>query len=816
MEINVKPKSLKLQGFAGIFAAFGRDELCLDLRTIPAAAKLVAFIGPIGAGKTTILDNLHPYRLMPSRSTTLGPGGFSYWDQIKGPTALKELEWEHDGIDYRTELSFRVAGKTRKADCYLYQFHPEAKEWKPVVLPDGTVSDSKADTYDRCVEEILGPPERFFTAQFSAQKRKSIVQYQVGDIKSILASVLNLEDFRSLSLQAGHVARFVKQRLDALNGDLAEARRHDTEVAIATEELQRIASSVATAKADEQARVTSLEQSRQALSQLEAKRDALGRDIEEREFLKSQIASASAKMTTRRAELNQQFESQRNAITVETRNCQNEQQRAEQAIATGQQELTRQRAVLEKRGVIVAAAGAVDVANTGLAEVDKAIEQAQQQLSNAAQDRATMQRLVAEKAALKSQGEAQAQVIIRLKETAALIEEVPCKGSGLQGQCKLLVNANDAARAIPLNEQQLGSKRQAYEQMKAQIIGLQVTLDGYKAIEASLEAMYAKRKIISRELSDATATSAMQPLLAEAERRVPIIEGDLVEQQRVRDAAISRGRELSNQIVVLAGESKQALAELESSHAREVGQYQDRLNNLVEPVTDAQITAAKESVEGANRAVQASRARQMALAEQQTVMVGKLEAARALAARSADIKQMAERCAEEIAFWKRLEKGLGNDGCVALSIDDAGPEIALICNNLLKECFGGRFVVRLDTQTEQGNGNLKETFEVTVFDSARGGEGKSLRDLSGGEQVLVNECLTRAIALYAAQSSQKGSYQTLFTDETDGALDLNAKRTFMAMKRAVLAQGGYEREYFISHTPELWELADHTIDVTTL
>ena len=119
MEINVKPKSLKLQGFAGIFFGFGRDTLELDLSTIPAAAKLVCLIGPNGAGKTTILENLHPYRVMPSRSTTLGPGGFSYWDQIKGATALKELVWEHNGVEYRTVLSFRVAGKTRKGECYL-------------------------------------------------------------------------------------------------------------------------------------------------------------------------------------------------------------------------------------------------------------------------------------------------------------------------------------------------------------------------------------------------------------------------------------------------------------------------------------------------------------------------------------------------------------------------------------------------------------------------------------------------------------------------------------------------------------------------
>jgi exonuclease SbcC len=56
-------------------------------------------------------------------------------------------------------------------------------------------------------------------------------------------------------------------------------------------------------------------------------------------------------------------------------------------------------------------------------------------------------------------------------------------------------------------------------------------------------------------------------------------------------------------------------------------------------------------------------------------------------------------------------------------------------------------------------------------------------------------------------------YSTLFSDECDGALDPDRKRRFMAMKRQVLALGGYEREYFISQTPELAAMADAVIDL---
>jgi len=67
--------------------------------------------------------------------------------------------------------------------------------------------------------------------------------------------------------------------------------------------------------------------------------------------------------------------------------------------------------------------------------------------------------------------------------------------------------------------------------------------------------------------------------------------------------------------------------------------------------------------------------------------------------------------------------------------------------------------------------------------------------------VVINECLTRAIALYLAQNSGR-RYETLFSDEADGALDPERKRMFIAMKREVLRLGGYRKECFVSQTPE--------------
>lgn len=87
--------------------------------------------------------------------------------------------------------------------------------------------------------------------------------------------------------------------------------------------------------------------------------------------------------------------------------------------------------------------------------------------------------------------------------------------------------------------------------------------------------------------------------------------------------------------------------------------------------------------------------------------------------------------------------------------------------------------------------------------------------MSGGERVWINECLVRAVALYLAQAGER-RYETLFSDEADGALDPDRKRMFGAMKREVLRLGGYHREFFVSQTPELAGMADAVIDLEAL
>jgi DNA repair protein SbcC/Rad50 len=186
----------------------------------------------------------------------------------------------------------------------------------------------------------------------------------------------------------------------------------------------------------------------------------------------------------------------------------------------------------------------------------------------------------------------------------------------------------------------------------------------------------------------------------------------------------------------------------------------------------------------------------------------------ALATRQVACQTQTQRIEKELSRWVLFAKCMGADGLIALAIDDAGPALSALANDLLKACDGGRFTVSIHTLMENQKKERKEGFDIVVHD-AESGQSQSVTLMSGGEKVLIEACLTRAIALYLAQNSGR-NYSTLFSDEADGPLDIDRKRIFMAMKREVLRLGGYEREFYISQTPELTAMADAVIDMDVL
>ena len=84
--------------------------------------------------------------------------------------------------------------------------------------------------------------------------------------------------------------------------------------------------------------------------------------------------------------------------------------------------------------------------------------------------------------------------------------------------------------------------------------------------------------------------------------------------------------------------------------------------------------------------------------------------------------------------------------------------------------------------------------------------------------MLVNEAVNLGIAIYNMRQGEGIRYETLFRDETVGALDAtNAKEYVRMLRRAMdlggFHLGGFHQVIFICHTPLVWELADDILSV---
>lgn len=805
----MRPLKLTLTGFIGIRAGLGRDTITLDLEDLAGDAALVALVGPNGAGKSTVLDNLHPYRLQPSRAGGYSPGSFSYYDQVTGPEAGKELTWEHDGRVYRSALAFKVTGKTKKTDAYL--FVQAGSEWIPATAPDGTVSDGKADTYDRLVESVLGSPEMFFTSAFSCQGRRSLSSYANGEIKGLLSELLGLDHLRALGDKAKAVGAGLRMRADGLRGDLARADELETGLTQASTDLDAATQALPVAtQARNDARAASAAATRK-LADMQAE----ARGNTEIEIRRGDLGRRIAAATTRADAEKTRAEADKRAAGIgrdaAATGLNTDITALYQHISGAQQQIGQSRAIhgrateVEKAKLVAAELAAAVTTTNEAMESARANHQAA--LSLALQIRADDTTL----AGIIREGKQLAENLSSLKTRSNLVDTVPCAGTDISGQCLLLKDAHAAKAETAPAEAARGAKLDDYNREHAAQQAMKQRLAAMGDTEAAQKAAKTNSDRAVQAARSNDALLALAPAIQQAEQVIAAAQANIT----AWEASIATKRE--------------ALTKLDADHSEQVAAIQKRLLDAL-ALIDAEVATLRTDLAALPpsadttalaQAEQVATAAEgaMARAEQElsavNVRIGGAKERIAMAEKAiaglAGVKALGAKLEAEIAHWNALAKAFGNDGIVALSIDDAGPTLAAYANDLLLSCYGPRFSVSIRTQAETAKGDLKETFDIVVFDGDQGDE-KSVRDMSGGERIYINEALTRAIALYQKQMHGR-HYECLFADESDGALDPERKAQFMRMKRKVMELGGYRQEIFISHTPELWEMADAVIDM---
>jgi exonuclease SbcC len=246
--------------------------------------------------------------------------------------------------------------------------------------------------------------------------------------------------------------------------------------------------------------------------------------------------------------------------------------------------------------------------------------------------------------------------------------------------------------------------------------------------------------------------------------------------------------------------------------ASEAAEAARRLRASVPAVDMAALSAAEVAVAGATEAAGAADMAGAAATRRVAVVETQLEAAHEAQEKAAQLVAKVAPLERDLAEWRWLARALGKEGIQALEIDSSGPQVSDLANTLLQEAYGGRFVLRLDTQSALANGHgVKEDFRIVVLDMERGREGDG-EDLSGGERVVIGEALGLAISLFHGQRAGH-AFETCIRDETVGALDPDNAERYFHMLRVFLRLGHVQQLLAVVHNPALLPLADRVVRI---
>lgn len=810
------------------------EPVSLAVRDLPAG--LIAFCGLNGQGKTTMLESPLAtfFRQLPSRADK------PLVDFVTRSDGFTEVTFELEGQGlYTARVS--LDGPHRVSDAILTRVLPG--ESRSVFLNDG-----KLKTYDTAIAELLPPQSLMLASVFASQNRHgSFSQLDRKGRADLFASLLGLDHLAELSSRAKSAAGLTQTEIDKLT-----ARR---------DALAHVGSAV---EAD-------LEQRAQQLQaeggQLEADQRLLGHDVRNLEQRLTVVAEASARhavataragqivteIAARTAELDRAradvgrvhadlvrdtrvaitdlttrlatIDSQRRDTSVRDAERRQADETLRTTIATADLRIANNQGLLAERPAIREAVDTVASADVAIGEFRASLAESASQVSALLNsERVHLTALRAIELAQKD--------LDRANDAQAVIGQVPFGDACATAQCRFLTDATAAQVRIPALRALIAPKSDT----EAALTGVQARIAEFGDTTRTLQAAITEledSKAIAQPLADKQAqlTQAEERIAhwtqrkdeARAAQTQQLADADLRHAARLEDLHRQRtGRETEHQQDVARLQTRAAGRREElAAQERELIETLERLQAegvtvgaTVEETADANARTVEWQalLAGKRREYETCVAALARVEAQRQEMARRVDAERARREEVACVEAQLTALTGALIEWTLLAKALGRDGLPVLEIDAAGPTVSAYTNDLLQTCFGSRFTVDLVTQearTSKGkDGSLyKDAFELKVYDAERGGDARDLSDLSGGEQVLVDEALKSAIALLVNQRNPH-PLRTCWRDETTGALHPETAPKYVDMLRRVHELGGFHQTLFVSHNPDAWLQAD--------
>ena len=788
----MKPMSLHLRGSIGVRDGLGLDEISIDFtRFCPG---LICLVGPNGSGKTSILDNIHPYVCLASRDGHLA-SHFYLAD------SHRDFTFEMGGARYRSLIM--IDARTGKSEAYLYR-------------NDHPLNDGKIVSYKQAVESLLGPEELFFQSIFSGQGTAGFTDLTPAKRKELFFELLNLQKYEAYSQHARQAAEELEKSLAAKK---AIIEQNEQELQSRPQVLAGIESASARAsklQASVRLHEKVFEQICQDQSDLRQKLEARLQQRKEAAGLDEDIRL----LTIRERSVGENYS--------------HEKKKGELKIAAVEKELARIRTICSHKEEILARveelrrlreeAGRLEVLEKEAYEIGRVEAEAravhQREREAYQQNRARLirdrDRITAEERLLRKSIDHELSLcegeLERVRKSAALIDTVGCNAiEGLPEQCVLLSTAVQARHAIPELQRHLRLlqsreyiEQQGALQMRQELLACDAQLESLEQSAPSFdETRFAQLKaalgydrsghddlrlqisLLQKKGWEQLLEEVKIAESVELEKRSALASID----EQLSELGARYGRELGEARELLAEKQARRLAIVIDEDLLDETSYEaskKRIKKILEHVQRDELACSGEIASG-------------------RMLVEKLDA---LEERNRQAHSEANRLAERITDWRLIQRACSKDGIPALELDAAGPAISRIANALLASSFGSRFQIRFETtRLSKDSKKQLETFDVCVY--GQDGE-KSIEDLSGGEQVWIERAIAEAIAIHLSESSQR-SFQCTFQDEADGPLDPENKQNYLAMLRESFKLGRRCYGFIVSQTPDIWQQVDQRI-----
>jgi len=752
-------KTVKLRGFIGIKKGLGLDEISLDLSGVSG---LIALAGPNGHGKTTLLDNMHPFPILGSREKALSHHVFLR-------DSFRDLTFDHDGIEYRT----------------LIKIDSESDKTEGFIWADGeSLVEGKITAYKKKIAEVFGSQTLFFNSVFCAQNAPKLSGMRTGLLRDLFAEFLKLDELQEKHLTAKQCKNIMIGKVADKDIQLAKLQEKLNDFVSMDGDIDRLNLEIEVDRREMSHFKNNLGQSEILIDQLKEKLQADEVNRVKLQGLKDELAADDKRYSEDRDRMNKDLDALRDK--AKTLN-------AETKDASG---------ILEEKEVILAAEKSIED-NRPIVKryadiisgLESDIDTSRKALNVLKDDRSKLSSELSNIENNKRVVELEIDINYYKKST----EELEKRDDSCQSEtCPFIKSALDALEQIPGLEQELASLQQSikYEierlskEIESKDYAIELIVKDIKDLDDELQDSKKIKVRTENDIIDKVTLANKKPALDLAEKTIHAKQEEL-------KVNYSEGISLNDDIAKLTNDRADSkLKQLES-----IEEIQAKISDTTpEKVKqyESDITFKKSTLESKMTAIHKKEAELISLQEKAKGLQDTKEELKT-------IQNEKDALSKEVEEWAWLTTALSKDRLQALEIAGAAPTITGYANQLLSSAFGPQTMVKLQTQDENG----KEVLKILVIDEDGNEVELSMR--SGGQQVWALKALRLAMAMLSKEKSGR-NFKTILTDEEDGALDSEKAVMFIHLYRAFMEHGGFDSCFYISHKPECVDMADHVLE----